>query len=583
MIAPALRALLLMLCCLVSASGQGTILGREAADIAQVAKEGLPGECLVVYVDGSGREVYLDITREKGAVVGRRYTVERIGGEVRHPVSGEVIGRIRNRVADVRITWLQEGFAKAQVVDTMPAESVRVRDSARPAELPVIVRFPIRHADGSFSRLTESLDAELGAALSRVEGGQLQAGPAIALAPEAAASLASLVPAGDIGVAGRIVEDAIEVQVIALSRGGIVLKTVRLPLTDQLRALGAEKLRSAPSAAMSGSFERIGYREGGELSAALNFIPLDMATGDIDGDGTDEFIFLEEKHVRILRLSLDGATTEVARPGLGFSSRGLFIAAGDVDRDGKAEIFVTEKPGNQVRAAGYRFANGRLTRFFSERSVFLRVVETHDGPVLFGQRHGANRPFDRGIVRYRYANGTMQPAAAGLPPALTLYDFAPIGSSGFLASLDFENKVRLYNTAGSQQWKSPESYGGSDVVVGSADGRDAMELRTGLASVDIDGDGSHEALLVQNLLEGAGAASSIRIGALQQYKSGRLVALALEDASLVERWKTRTYNGLIKGFSIARPLSRGREACFFTLEKGTFRASKATLRVVPLN
>ncbi len=564
-----------------TASAQQPILGPVAAEVTATTQAALPGECLVIFVDAAGQEVYLDITREKGAVVGRKFTIERTGGEIRHPVSGEVVGRTRNRIAEVQITWLQEGFAKAKVLGT-PAGEIRVRDSARPAEPPVIVHFPLRHSDGTFSKLTEAIDAEIGAALSRVEGGTAKTGPSLALSAEAATSLASLVPEGDVGVAGRVVEDGIEIQVISMARSTIV-RTFTLPLTDALRALGAEKLRTAPASAISGSFERIGYREGGEISATLNFIPLDMTSGDVDGDGIDELIFVEEKHVRILRVKLDGATEEVARVSLGFTARGLFVSAGDVDRDGKAEIFVTEKPGNYVRGTGYRFANGKLTRFFQERSVFLRVVETSDGPVLFGQRHGANRPFDRGIIRYRFASGTMQPSAAGLPSHLTLYDFAPIGSSGFLASIDYENKLRLYNSSGNQQWQSSEMYGGSDVTVNSGDGRDGMEIRTGVAPVDIDGDGTSEALVVQNLLEGGGAGSFVRVGVLQQYKSGRLVALALEDATMVERWKTKTYNGIIKGFTIARPLARGREACFFTVEKVSYTRKRATLRVVPLS
>lgn len=565
----------------VSASAQTTILGRGAVDLGTAARESLPGECLVIFVDPAGQEVYLDITREKGAVVGRKFTVERVGGEIRHPVTGEVVGRTRNKVAEVQVTWLQEGFAKAKVLGT-PSGELRVRDSARPSEPPLVVRFPLRHADGTLSRLTEDLDAEVAAALAGIEGGQVKVGPALALAPAAANTLSSIVPEGDVGVAGRVLEDAIEIQVISIARGEIV-RSVRVELTPELRARGEEKLRNAPSAALSGSFERIGYREGGEIATTLNFIPLDMAAGDLDGDGTDELLFLEERHLRINRLRLDGTLEDVARVSLGFTARALFITAGDVDRDGKAEIFITEKPGNYVRGTGYRFANGRLNRFFQERSTFLRVVETADGPVLFGQRHGSNRPFDRGIVRYRYAGGTMQPSAAGLPPALTLFDFVPVGTSGFLASLDYENKVRLYNSSGNQQWKSAESYGGSDVIVGSGDGRDAMELRSGLASVDIDGDGTSEALAVQNLLEGGMAGSFVRIGTLQQYKSGRIVALALEDATLVERWKTKTWNGIIKGLTIARPLARGREAVFFTVEKATFRPGKATLRVVPLS
>lgn len=566
----------------LTASAQVSILGNGGAEMTQAVSGVLPGECLVIFVDQAGQEVYLDITRDKGAMVGRKFTLERIGGEIRHPVTGDVVGRQRNRIAEAQITWIQDGFCKAKVLSVTAGNEIRVKDSARPSEPPTIIRFPLRHADGTISKLTEAADAEIATALSAVQGGTVKVGPTLALAPDAATSLTSLAPEGDVAVAGRITDDAIEISVISMARNAVV-KTLRLPLTDEWRRLGTEKLRSAPPASMSGSFERIGYKEGGEISAALDFVPNDMTTGDIDGDGSDEFIFVEERAVRIVKLKLDGSLEQVARVSLGWSARGYMITAGDVDRDGKAEIFVTEKPGNYVRSDGYRFANGKLTRFFHEANMFVRVIQTSEGPVLYGQRNGTNRPFDRGIVRYRYANGAMQSASGGIPTALTLFEFTPIGTTGFLAGINYEQKLRLYNNSGSVQWTSAESYGGSDIEVTSGDRREHQELRNGVTSVDIDGDGNEELLVVQNLLEGGLTGSFVRIGVLQQYRSGRIVALSLENNSLVERWKTRTFNGIIKGFSVAQPLARGREVVFFSVEKVGFTGKKATLQVVPLN
>lgn len=485
-------SLCLTLCALTASAEAPSAPSAPVAPVAPSATAA-PDEWLVIYVQEN--EVYLDITAERGAAVGRRFVIERPGPEITHPVTGAVVGRAQTRIGEVQITRIQEGFSKARVVGATAEGGIRVKDTARPVDSPEAVAAPT---------------------------------PTPAPAPATAPS-PTWVPAA----------------------------------TEPL--------------------ERVAYQERGEVSAALNFQPVDLATGDVDGDGVDELLFAEERHVRIMRVKLDGVLEEVGRVSVGWASRILHITAGDIDRDGKTEIYVVEKPGNYVRAAGYRFVNGRLERFWKESNMFLRVVRTSEGDVLYGQRYGSGRPFERGIVRYRFAGNTLQSASAGLPGALTIYDFAAIGTSGYIASVDYENKLRIYNNAGEVQWTSVEYYGGSDLKIMSADGRNEMEERGGLAAVDLDGDKVEELIVVQNLLEGGFGAGFVRIGGLQQYRSGRLVAMSLENNALVERWKTKTYAGLIKGFTIARPLGRGREAVFFTLEKISFREKRATLRVIPIS
>jgi hypothetical protein len=581
------RIALLSLLCSLTASADQTALGSVSGDLVAAVGSSLPSDCLVIYVQEN--EVYLDITREKGAAVGRKFVIERPGVEIRHPVTGEVVGRAQTRIGEVQITWLQEGFCKARVVGATAEGGIRVKDTARPVEGPVVVRYLMRHDDGSVSRLTELLDGEIAAALGTIASLTQKTGPALAMTAGGAVSSSSALPEADVAVGGRVVGDSIELHVVSLATNSVV-KTLYGEVPVAIRLLGAEKARAAgiaapaaSGAAVGGALEPVAYREGGEVSAALNFDPLDMTAADVDGDGIDELIFGEERHVRIMRIKLGGVLEEVARLSVGWASRIFHVTAGDIDRDGKAEIYVIEKPGNYIRAAGYRFAGGRLDRFWKENDIFLRVVRTSEGDVLFGQRYGSGRPFERGIVRYRFAGAELQSASAGVPGAFTLYDFAAIGTSGFYASIDYENRLRLYSHAGEIQWTSSENYGGSDVKIMSADGRNEMEERGGIAALDLDGDQVEELLVVQNLLEGGLGTGFVRIGALQQYKSGRIVAMSLESNQLVERWKTKTYSGLIKGFTIARPLGRGREAVFFTLEKISFRERRATLRVVPIS
>jgi len=592
-----IRALLCLTLISISASSENSILGSAGSALTRSVRESLPGDILVIFTQGG--EAYLDITREKGAAVGKKYFIERLGEEIKHPVTGDVLGHASVRIAEVQITWVQAGFSRAKVLSLAGENAIHVKDIARPAEQPIVLRLPLRHADGTFSKLTEGIDAEIALALSNVPGAILRVGPALSMSSEGAASFSSLVPEAAIAVAGRIINDKVELSLINVA-AGTVASQVNFAIPDSCKSLAGEKISntrvsSAPDAVRSssprenGSMERLEYKEAGEISVPLEFVPIDMTTGDIDGDGIDEIILVDNRTLRISKLKLDGTLSEIAKVSVGWAAAIFHVGAGDIDRDGIDEIYVVEKPGNFVRSAGYRFVNGKLERFFKEGGVFLRVVRSSnaastDGDVLYGQSYGSSRPFHRSVLRYRFSadKKKLESASAGLPSNMTLFDFAVVGSSGFIASLDYESKLRLYNSSGDPVWTSQDAFGGSDIRLESADKRNSTELHTGVEAIDIDGDNVAEILAVQNLLDGGMIPGFIRIGNLQGYKNGRIVALALSGNTLVERWKTKTYSGIIKGYSIGNALGRGPEAVFFSLEKLSFTGKRATLRSVPL-
>jgi hypothetical protein len=577
-----LVALFALVTLVVSTGAQSALPGLPTAELRSAVGAALPAEALVIFVQGD--EVYLDATRARGAAIGQSWTIERPGSEIRHPVTNEVMGRARRRTGEVKLTWFQDDFSKARIAAQVEEEGgIRVKDLARPAAAPVVVLFQLRHENGTLSRLTRLIDAEVAAALAGLESAEVRAGPAIGSTAASAASVTALATEAAVAVTGRVLAESVELHIVRGSNGELV-RSFTVPIPASLLPLGEEKITSVPGGAGSGALERIGYREGGEISSQLKFVPIDMTVGDLDGDGVDEIIFAEEKHLRICRLKLDGSLEEIARQSLGFTAQILKVHAADIDNDGKAEIFVTENPGNSIRSSGWRWKNNRLERFHREADMFLRTMRVGDEVHLLGQRHGSSRPFERGVVRFRSAGGgRLTSSSAGYPGTVSLYDFTPLGATGYLATIDYENRLKLLDHSGANLWTGAERYGGSDLKIQSRDKRNEMEERTGIAAVDLDGDGVPEVLVVQNLLEGGLSGGSIRVGTLQQYKSGRLVALALEKNELVERWKTKTFSGIIKGYSIGRPLARGPEALFFTVEKISLFERRAILRSVPLN
>lgn len=88
----------------------------------------------VVRADSS--TVWLDLTAADGAAPGRSFEVYDEGEELRHPVSGESLGRVRKTVAEGRIVELAEKHSLGKVAalkgELKPGQRARLADAAPP-------------------------------------------------------------------------------------------------------------------------------------------------------------------------------------------------------------------------------------------------------------------------------------------------------------------------------------------------------------------------------------------------------------------------------------------------------------------
>ena len=120
-----------------------------------------------------------------------------------------------------------------------------------------------------------------------------------------------------------------------------------------------------------GSAQIFSMGSGGELTAAgPRFTPFPGYTGivrstiaDFDGDGKADFAFATGGGVAGTVRIISGATgTDMVAPTQVFGgfSGGVFLAAGDVDRDGKAELALSADTGGGPRVIVLKIANGAI-------------------------------------------------------------------------------------------------------------------------------------------------------------------------------------------------------------------------------
>jgi hypothetical protein len=136
---------------------------------------------------------------------------------------------------------------------------------------------------------------------------------------------------------------------------------------------------------------------GGVISEAASFYAYDpanrngvaVAAGDVDGDGKAEIITGAGpdggSHVRVWKIGAGGVISELA----GFSaygtsaSRRVFVAAGDIDGDGKAEIITGYNGSPRVRVwkVGAAGAISRVASFYAYDSAYQGGVSVAAGDV----------------------------------------------------------------------------------------------------------------------------------------------------------------------------------------------------------
>lgn len=580
-----------LVCAVVARSEEVVDLEVAAARLAAAARAATPGEARVAFVRED--EVYLDQGQDRGFSPGVHFVVSRPGPEIRSPATGQVIGRVQNRVARIRIEWSDGSMARARRAgrETAPIE---VGDLAAPESGAVIAFFPLRHDDGRRTGLTRRVDDALARAFAPVlasgsSGGGREEGPAMALRPSDGGYAVQAVPTASMIVGGRVVEtDRIELVLMRSAGAALLAEASVRPIPAELAALAETRVEGAPFPSGAGLSTPLGSAlppsagEGGEIRIPIEPTIKDACAADVDGDGRDEILFLETRKVRVMRLTPAGGVEKVEEFGLGFSAEAIRFTAGDLDGDGKDEIAVVEKPGNFVRSTLWRKEGRGWRRIHTARQRFLRFVAFPDGDRLYSQGYGTDRVFESGMTRHVWDGNRLKEEPSGIPPQISIFDWAPLPELGFTASLDPENRIRLYNAGAEVGWSSSEAFGGSRRLIRSGGNGDEREMRWGLWYLP----GPRGTILaVQNLLSGGSTPGFIRMRRLNPYRMGRLVGLSVDGGNLVERFSSAKYDAVIEGMSVGKFRGRGVEALLYLQDQGSvgnFGRDKNQIVILPI-
>lgn len=110
-------------------SSLGTVPAVARTEPAAPAQSALPRPDLLGYVvEVRGRRLYTDLTVREGLKIGTRLVIVREGGELKHPVTGRVLGRTDEEIGTARVVELRSAFSIAEIEEVKPGQEVRIKD-----------------------------------------------------------------------------------------------------------------------------------------------------------------------------------------------------------------------------------------------------------------------------------------------------------------------------------------------------------------------------------------------------------------------------------------------------------------------
>jgi len=319
------------------------------------------------------------------------------------------------------------------------------------------------------------------------------------------------------------------------------------------------------------------FQPTGRISVPLAVIS--FASADLTGDGNRELMVLGRSELRVYTKKGEGyrlRDTYKASTGEDF----LKVSAGDVDGNGRPEIYLVSFYGEMARSTVLEW-NGKFKKRFRKRGHLLAVTDAGGAKprLLYGGTQ-INKLFAGGISLMGYdASGKLQEIRA-LPKmkgarfySLTPYDINKNGTPEFIG-LGENNTLSVWDSDGAVLWKEDESLGGTnnaiqvgEVVAGET--KPWVSINSRLAITDIDGDGKKEVIAVKNIPLVGGIENML------VYVKAQLIAYRIDGATLTRGWTTRKIRYCVTDLDAAEG------TLFVAAQKGTLsRIGKGKGRIM---
>jgi hypothetical protein len=305
-----------------------------------------------------------------------------------------------------------------------------------------------------------------------------------------------------------------------------------------------------------------GFEMGGVWrSAILPFALVDMAFGDLDGDGKIETVLISKKRIYIYRYTQDKFQLIKEIPG-GRWDNFISIDVADIHGTGVPQIFITNYRGNVLRSFTISWSQGDYKTIAQGIPYYLRVHQLPGrGEVLLGQQRYGDHLFDPKIVILSWKEGKYIPVEQlKVPEGLTIYNFVLMesnqGGSQEILHLNDSNRLTVLSEKGKVKYSSGEPFGGTINFVQESDdnkpfGRqqepiDRVFIPSRLIVTSLSTPGKKEIILNKN----RGSVLNF-LERYRAYTSGEILSLSWDGGTMKENWKTPVINDYVANYGLA--------------------------------
>jgi hypothetical protein len=265
---------------------------------------------------------------------------------------------------------------------------------------------------------------------------------------------------------------------------------------------------------------------------------------DLNGDGSPEWIVLEEQVIKIFSrendtiLEKDSLKTD-------FGEIFLKVSAGDADGNGKPEIYIITLYGSVIRTCVWEW-QGKFNRLFNiSGNVRILKDNTFKKPALLFQESKGKYPFTGTIYTMQYNKDNKLERKEPLKDlenvqfcTLMIIDINKDGKMEYVG-LDNNSLLCVWDINGEFLWKSKDEMGGTNNYLKQeasfrpgqpGDAGYAIPLNSRLVVMDIDRDGQNEIICARNIPS---------LDFLQNWKTytkGNIFVYKIDSKNLVSAW-----------------------------------------------
>ncbi len=299
----------------------------------------------------------------------------------------------------------------------------------------------------------------------------------------------------------------------------------------------------------------------GEVALSRHFrveiVSLD--TGDVDGDGGQDLVFVTYDKVHIYRWLKKGFSLFKTIKHK-WSPNHIYVSVGDMDGNGKAEIYVSNLTQSRVSSYVLEWAGNGFKRTADGLKWLLKVVDIPgQGRKLIGQERALDSGY-KGAVQFLKREGDhfVSEGPLSLPRGGNVFNFV-IGRfdktpQTYTIMLNPYERLQVFDQENRQMWVSEGFFGGSLTFMEDKEPRlDRMGatatpiyIPPPIFLMDVDDDEKPEVVICKN---------HSRVGRylehMRFFSSGKVYFMAWAGLGLSPKWTSQKVAGAVVGYAVA--------------------------------